>query len=47
MNWAVRGADRLLFEFNFEAWVRLDVVNDLVIASNKIGDRDPTLSRCT
>ncbi len=31
-----------MLEFNFEAWVRLDVVNDLVITSHKIGDRDPT-----
>ena len=34
--------NRSLFEFNPEAWVRLDVINDLVIASHKIGDGDPT-----
>ena|SRR5208282_1128556 len=32
----------LLFQFNLEAWIRLDVVNDLVIADHKIGDRDAT-----
>ena len=31
-----------MLEFNFEAWVRLDVINDLVITSHKIGNHDPT-----
>ena len=35
-------SNQLLFELNLEAWIRLDVFIDLVIASHKIGDGDPT-----
>ena len=34
--------NRSLFEFNLEAWIRFDVVDDFVIAGHKFGDRDPT-----
>jgi hypothetical protein len=33
-------SDQLRSKFDLEAWIRLDVVNDLVIASYKIGDGD-------
>jgi hypothetical protein len=39
---SAEGSIGLLFEFNLEAWIRFDVVNDLVVATQKIRDRDPT-----